>query len=370
MEDTGETGLTARRPGPGRPGPDDARPRSTMSLHNDVSGLPDADEYRPEAIGEAALSAGDPEQTWDKWGLEMVPVLHDGEDTGRRIIRRNGEYIAMVSDEYKLLPNERVVEAANEVARELGARPFHQFDGEWFVKLDDHVYQDPERRRVHALYAWDTDYVGDDRMEYGFAVHNSIDSSLAFSVALFSFRHACANMVHIGTGGYRDRMAQNVESERSVLTESKHKHTSGLDVEVEQLTALVKGNLTLANSVNETYKQWQREAVDLATVEDLIGRFPNQTYPVWLQEAMEEIDGEREERAEAQDVDKSEVVLPDNLRADILRASIPSAENKWDTYNDLTQAIWHNKNTSDATKQGRMDNLHRAMNPLAVQADD
>lgn len=359
------------RPGRGRPGPDDARPRSTMSLHHNVSGLPDADEYRPEAVGTAKLEAGGPEQTWKKWGLEMVPVLHDGDDTGRRIIRRNGEYVTMVSSEYKLLPNERVVEAANEVARDLGAQPFHQFDGDWFVKLDDHVYQDPARTRVHALYAWDTDYVGGDEMEYGFAVHNSIDSSLSFQVALFSFRHACANMVHIGTGGYRDRMAQNVESERAVLTESKHKHTSGLEVEADELAELVKANLTLANSVNETYKQWQRETVDLGLVEDLLGRFPNQTYPDWLQEAMEELDEEREGRAEdaGDDVDKDDIVLPDHLRADILRASIPSAENKWDTYNDLTQAIWHNNRTADSTKQGRFDKLHRAMNPLAVQAD-
>jgi hypothetical protein len=342
-----------------------------MSLHNDVSGLPDADEYRPEAIGTAKLTAGDPEQTWDKWGLEMVPVEHDGTDTGRRIIRRNGDYVAMVSEEYKLLPNERVVEAANEVARDLGARPFHQFDGDWFVQLDDHVYQDPQRTRVHALYAWDTGYVDDERMEYGFAVHNSIDSSLSFSVALFSFRHACANMVHIGTGGYRDRMAQNVEQERSVLTESTHKHTSGLEVEVDELATLVKGNLTLANSVNQTYKQWQRETVDLDLVDDLLGRFPNQTYPDWLQEAMEGLDEERASRAEdkPEGVEKDDIVLPDGLRADILRATIPQAESKWDTYNDLTQAIWHNTATSDSTKQGRFDRLHRAMNPLAVQAD-
>lgn len=325
-------------------------------------GLPTADEYEPDAIGKARLSAGDPEQTWPEYGLEMVPVMHNDQDTGRRLIRQNGNFISDVSDEYKLLPNERVVEAANEVARDLGAEPFHDFDGEWFINLDDHVYQDPERRRVHALYAWESGTVGQDDMEYGFAVHNSIDGSLAFKVALFSFRHACANMVNIGTGGYRDRMAQNVESEREVLAESEHRHTSGLDVEVDMLKALVKGNLSLLNTVNEAYNDWAEDVVQPQHIESIFSqRFPQKTLPEWVRNAQEVMEEEREERRE---FEGQEVQLPAEQRADIIEARIPTGETVWDTYNDMTQAIWHSDRTSDSTKQNRMAKVHRVFDPL------
>lgn len=162
-----------------------------MSQRNDDyarEGLPRADDYAPEKIGTASLSADEPEVKYEKYGLETVPLLHDGEDTGRRLVRRNGKFVADVSSEYKLLPNERVAEQANEVARELGADPFHEFSGDWFVPLDDHVFQDPDRHRVHAVYAWDHDEVGGDSLEYGYGVHNSIDGSQSFSVGLFTFR--------------------------------------------------------------------------------------------------------------------------------------------------------------------------------------
>jgi hypothetical protein len=172
-------------------------------------------------------------------------------------------------------------------------------------------------------------------------------------------------MVHIGVGNHLDSAAQNVEDEREVIVQQKHKHTSGLEVEVEPLTARVKAILTLANSVHQGYEQWRREVVDIRTVEDLLGRFPDSTYPQWAQEALDELDETRDAREEAGE----DTLLPDHLRADIIQSYIPQAESKWDTYNDLTQAIWHNDNTSDATKQGRFDRLHRAMDPIAASQD-
>lgn len=320
-------------------------------------GLADEDFYEPEAIGSAALSAGEPEQTWPEFGLEMVPVLHDGEDTGRRFIRQNGNYIASATEDYSLLPNEEVVRAANEVARDLGADPFHEFDGDWFIKLDDHVYQDEERRRVHALYAFESGFVGDDELEYGFAVHNSIDTSLAFSVSLFSFRHACANMVNIGVGNAMARAALNVESEREVLASSSHKHTSGLDVDQEALRARIKGTMALSDNVAEAYRRFHETAIEPTVALSLAERLPGKNLPDWLADSVDALKDE----AEADDEANRWTDVPRQARIETVERHTPTAETMWDTYNDVTESVWHDENSQDTTKQRKFDKLHRAM---------
>ncbi len=321
-------------------------------------GLMTAEDYKPEAIGEAAITAGEPEQTWPQYGLEMVPILHNGDDTGRRFIRQNGNYIADVTDSYQLLPNEQVVEAANDVAQELGAEPFHQFDGDWFIQLDDHVYQDPERRRVHALYAWESGTVGGDSMEYGFAVHNSIDGSLGFNVALFSFRHACANMVHIGVNNSMAQRALNVEGERDVLASSSHRHTSGLEVDTESLAARVKGTLMFVDNIDETYNAWHDSVVNDDHVEALIQRLPEKDLPDWVQDTKDRLEDEAEDYADEEDVDID--ILPADQKASVIEANIPTGETIWETYNDVTQAVWHDNRTADTSKQRKMRQVHRA----------
>lgn len=329
-------------------------------------GLPTAEDYAPEEIGQAELEAGDAVQTWPEFGLEMVPVVMDDVDTGRRLIRRNGDYVADVTDSYKLLPNERAVEATNQVASDLGAIPFHEWEREddrndgWFIKLDDHVYQDQQRRRVHALYAWDSGTVGQDDMEYGFAVHNSIDGSLGFNVALFSFRHACQNMTHIGTNSFAQSRSLGVESERAVLSAEQHKHTSGLEVDVDALAQRVEDTLMLVDDVNETYNQWREDVIQPTHVDSLIRRFPYKDLPGWAKDIADALDA----AAENEDLDGTDELTAER-RAKIIRGETPD-ETIWDTYNDMTQAIWHDDRTSDNSKRRKFNQVHNVF-PLQVQ---
>lgn len=326
-------------------------------------GLLDSEQYRPAAIGEASLEAGEPEQVWEEYGLESVPILLDGEDIGRRIIRYNGNYISDVSDHFKVLPNEQVVKAANTVAEELGADPFHEFSGDWYVTLDDHVYQDPERKRVHALYAWDEGTIDDDELEYGFVVHNSIDGSMALRVGLFTFNHACANMVHIGSGTFADYSARDVEEERGVISESARRHTKNMDVELESLAYRIRGVIAAVPDVHETYQQWLQEQLTVAQVEELIDRLPRKNLPVWMQSAAEEFEAVEENEG----LDPG--MLPEDRRANIVEARMPSAEATWETYNSLTEAIWHDDNTTDTSKMRKMKQLHRVLDPVAAGND-
>lgn len=338
------------------------------------AGLADEDWYEPEAIGTAAIEAGEPEQTWPEYGLEMVPVVCDDTDTGRRLIRQNGDYIADVTDRYQLLPNERAVEAANEVAKRLGAEPFHEWDREgdrndgWFMKLDDHVYQDQERRRVHALYAWDSGEIGGDEMEYGFAVHNSIDTSLGFRVALFTFRHACQNMVNIGVGNRRENFALGVENERSILSSSMSKHTSGLEVDLDALKARVESTLALIESVDQAYSQWHQEAMEPEAAYEIVRRYEKGylaevDVPGWVVDIAETFEDARDNES----VD-GEAGLTADREAEIMQARTPDAT-KWEVYNDLTENIWHNDDSGDQTKRRKEKQVHKVLDPLAPAAE-
>lgn len=312
-------------------------------------------EYDPEAIGTAEFSAGDPDTRFDDYGLETVPILHHGQDTGRRFIRRNGQLIADVSSDYELVPNETVVHAANEAAQRLGATPFNEFSGDWYVTLDDHVFQDSDGRRVHALYAWDepVEYGDGDSIQFGFAVHNSIDGTLAFQVGLFTFRHACANMVTMGVKGRGMSFDQ-----RDVVAHQSHKHTSGLDIDIDALATTIQDTMALGDTVDERYRAWRDQFITVGQVKGLLQRMPAKDLPEWITDIGDQLDAAREN----QDLE-GEVGLSEERVDSIVRDMLPANETVWSTYNDLTESIWHDSSTNDMTKDRKFTQLHRVFEP-------
>jgi hypothetical protein len=368
----------------------------------------DSSEYRPESLGSARLRAGEPEQQHPEYGLEMVPVQYGRpisavgdvsnsvevdeeagvawEDTGRRLVRRNGAFVSDVSSRFKLLPNERVVSAANRAARNLGAVPFHEYgdgDDDWYIRLDKHVFQDNQRHRVHALYAWDdpVDIGGGDTVQFGFAVHNSIDGSLSFEIGLFSFRHACANMVTMGVGG----QGQNFD-QRDVIAHTKRAHTSGLDIDVEDLTATIEDVMVFADDVADGYREFRDTLIGEEEVVDLIERLPSTNLPDWIDQrdkpederkgasVAEVLEKARVDKAQAAqeeadsdaDINPADMELAPDEKHSIVAATLGDQEQAptmWETYNDVTEAVWHDSGTSDQTKRRKFKKLHRSMPP-------
>lgn len=316
--------------------------------------IPTAPDYDPTVIGTADLSAGTSAQVWEDYGLELVPVKLNGQDTSRRLILRNGQYIADVSNQYKLLPNERAVAAADAVADELGAVPFDDFSGDWYIPLDDHVVMDDEGRRVHALYAFEEPVTlpNGDEIQTGFAVHNSIDASLGFHVGLFTFRHACQNMVWMGVGDE----GMNFD-DREVLVNEGRKHTKGLGVDHDALRARVKNVLLLSDDVTDAYEAWLDQFVTESHIEEMLRRLPEKDLPAWVENIGEVLD-----RA-----DENGTLGGGNItREDLIRAEMPATETVWSTYNDLTESVWHDPDTSDRTKTKKMKDIHRVFKPAAA----
>lgn len=328
--------------------------QQTTNPYGLEEGLAPADDIDSSVIGEAEVSRSESVQTWPEYGLELVPINLNDEDTGRRLLLRNGEFIADVSEKYHILPNERAVEAGEAVARDLGAVPFEEFDGDWYVPLHDHVFQDHERRRVHALWAWDDPVdIGDgDDIQFGFSIHNSIDKSLAFQVSLWTFRHACANMVFMGHEGRGMGF-----DDRDVIVHDSRAHTKNLDVEIEPLKATVKNILLMSEDVTETYRRWHEQLIEPEEVLGLLDRFPAKDLPGWIRDAGTEIESER---AAAEATDEG---FSPQRRAEIAEAHIPTAKTTWEVYNDLTESIWHDEDTGDRTKKRKMKDVHRVMPP-------
>jgi len=324
-------------------------------------------EYDPSAVGTANLSAGEPldDRTFPEYGLETVPILLDGEDTGRRFIRRNGDFVADVSDRYHLVPNEHAVHAANQVAEELGAVPFDEFGGDWYIPLDDHVFLDRGGTRVHALYAWDDSRVGEDDLSYGFAVHNSIDGSLSFQTGLFTFRHACQNMVLMGMDGRGMGF-----DDREVIAYDSHTHTSGLDVDIEGLADYIEEAMLVVEDIDDSYRAWRDEFVTVDDVLGLLDRLPSKDLPDWI-DARDKPQADRpgdsiaavlDDARGNEDLDGEDALSEANTTR-IVRDGLHGTETYWSLYNDVTESIWHDGGTSDRTKDRKFTKLHRVRAP-------
>jgi hypothetical protein len=306
-----------------------------------------------QAQSDVTLEAGRPVQdnTYEEYGIETLPVLSDGEDTGRRFIIKDGKFLSAVSSQYNVLPNQRALEVGDALADELGLVPFDEFGGDWYVEMNDHAITDREGRRLHAMYAWDENVVDGDDMNYGVILHNSIDRSLGFSVGLFTFRHACSNMVWIGAGQAQEGMDFD---DRNVVNSYYHQHTDGLETETNELLELAKKTVDLIPEVHETYEEWaSRDGIRFSDIRGLRDRLPHKDLPSWVQKALDKV--EVEEDDEPDDVVRKE--------DEALMDEMPVGESKWDVYNDVTESIWHSS-TSDQTKQTKNRDLHRVMNPV------
>lgn len=327
-------------------------------------------EYHPERMAangtDPEITVGEPEQVWEEYGLEILPIEKDGTDTNRRWIMRNGNFVKAVSDRYRLLPNERAVEVANDVAERVGAKPFHKHTGDWYIQLDDHVFQDHDGKRVHALYSFDekVDLGHGDEVDLGFAVHNSIDKSMGFKVGLFTFRHACANMVTMGV----DTSGMGFD-DRDVIEHYDQKHTAGLDIDI--LEAIVENTIDLGPRVIEAYSAWQDDELDVWQTESLLrraqrGRLAGGDLPGWMQDALEALETAEERAEQNESFDPTfENGLPQQAQASIIEANIPEAETVWDAYNDLTANIWHSETTNDRSKMRKFGQVHKTFTPFA-----
>lgn len=283
------------------------------------------------------ITFGKFDATWEQYGLTQAPILINGERTGYKAILRGNQLISIVGEGYKLIPNEEAVKIADEAAKLAGLVPFHEFTGGWFNRLEKHVIQEKDGTRIHALYAINREYdVNGDKMHLGVGVHNSIDGSTGFGCGVFTFRHACSNMVWAGMKGYEQEFDQ-----RKTIAYIYKRHTKNMfgpaDNVKDFLTGLKNTILEVmekANIILETYRKMADELVTEEFIKAIQkSRLPKKILPEYLKKPIEELEG-----------------------------YIP-AVTQWDVYNDITAAIWHNAKTGLKTKDFQFKVLHELILP-------
>jgi hypothetical protein len=280
-----------------------------------------------ETIAIPQISFGNPDTTWQKYGLLTAPINYGSRKTGFNGLLKDGKLVTIVGSFYRVLPNEEAAKIADQAAKMAGLVPFHEFKGKWIHRMDKHIITDKEGNRMHALYAINEPYkVNGEDMHIGVGIHNSIDGTTAFGAGIFTFRQACSNMVLAGTKGWQMRFDQ-----RETIDYIYKRHTAGLDPIVGQLSTVILAVMDRAKMVIETYRDMAQHAVE----KDLIERLKNSKL--------------------------SKKVLPDYIAKPEEATVNPLELSQWNLYNDITAAIWHNAKSGLRTKEHQFDLLHKAL---------
>ncbi len=273
---------------------------------------------------------GTPDIEWQEYNLLQYPIRFD---TGKTLKEYKGivqgdRLVAITGQDYKLLPNERAVDIADDAARLVGAVPFNEFKGEWFVKMNEHVIYNKDKTRVHALYAFDepADVGGGDTIQLGFSVHNGIDGGRAFGAGGFTFRHACANMVLMGWKGRSMEFDQ-----RETLAWVYHRHTSGLDVTTGVLKTTILKVIEQTRDVIETYRRWKDEQLNNAIAEKLIQALPKKYLPAYIETTQNKL------------------------------KQLLGTPSLYDVYNDITFKLTHQSKSDLERKEELFGKLHAAL---------
>lgn len=294
----------------------------------------------------------DTEIDYAKYGFKVLKVRDEnGKDTDFKAIFREktNKYIAFVRDGYKLLPNEVVLEAGNEVADKLGMQPFKLITdaaSDWATYHHDKRYKyytskkegrklvqnvagethtliDAEATRMFAFYTLPKLEVMDkhEEINFGICIRNAVDGSSGLTIDGFTFRHICTNaslltMVQVAKAGHKSGI--------------RRRHTRNLQIGLNNLENWVEKVSQDMVHVRNKYAEWMVEKVDKETIRMLGRNIPEKYLPTYIT------------------VEKHRGIL----KADPTPTS-------WKVYNDLTANIWHGQ-VEMRTKQTLFEKLHNS----------
>jgi len=264
------------------------------------------------------IAFGELDKTWQQYDLYQAPLHFNNQQTQYKAIIYNGKIAAIVGKGYELFPNEEALKIADRAARIVGLEPFKmKVPG---IETEDNVLYNKDRTRIRAIYIpknGEIKITDRDFCKVGVQIYNSIDSTSAFGVGLFTFRGACSNGVIFG---YRK------------ICGIRKIHTKSLSAAIDTLKNRIAAIMDQASRVVADY----REMTQIKLTEEL-----------------------------AEQIKKSRIskrVLPDYLKEEEVKLPRVSV---WDLYNDVTEAIWHNAKAGMRTKTHQFQILHQTLGVMA-----
>jgi hypothetical protein len=272
-------------------------------------------------------------ETFRKYGIKTYNIEANGKDWNKyQFIERKGNPIAILSSKYQVLPNELVIEKADQIAQKLDAKPFTFDDRNWFSKYEvhEHVLASANLASMSALYVFkeDVDITGEgDYVHLGYSVGNAIDGSRAFSVAIFTFRRVCSNfMLHL----HSEKMLKVVNGEQitanlrlnqtQTLASVSRRHTKSLSTKMVLPT--IRAVIKSADTVVQRYRAMKKTELLEKQAAQVVNYLPKRVYGV----------------------------LPYiDVNSDNNKVTVTQKVSQWQAFNDLTQALSHGKGSFGTT---------------------
>lgn len=203
----------------------------------------------------------------EKLGFQVKPLMWNGEPTNRSIISRGETFITVVSDRYKLVPNEVAEAFGEEVAKRTGAIPFLR-------------YSDDDGHSIINSYLMPEVVADNVSSRVGFFITNSIDERMSFRIK--SFLKWDDKVIYLG----------------SLISGVVRKHTKNIDVEMADVTAVANEAVMKAKMFAQNLESWKN--IDVTTgagiglVEKIrISLLPNIYRPPYLLKATKRVKEEQ-----------------------------------------------------------------------------
>jgi len=198
----------------------------------------------------------DLEYICDKLGFEMSPHHFRGEKTNFMEISRNDRFITMVTNRYKLVPNEVAEAIADEVAEKMGAKKIgHYEDGEDSIIIH-YLLDEFETARGSKARA-------------GFYVTNSVGGFMSFRVKSFLLYED--KIIYLG----------------SLISGIVRRHTKNIDIDMDSIVQIAKDAVEMAKKFAYTIDTWRRLSVSegdgIGILEKIrVSLIPNVYRPTYL----------------------------------------------------------------------------------------
>ncbi|MEM2582249.1 MAG: DUF932 domain-containing protein [Candidatus Caldarchaeum sp.] len=256
------------------------------------------------------IEFGKVDTTWEKYGLVEARIDYNDKPSPYKAIIKDGKLVAILGADYRLIPNEVVVDVGNKVAEEVGAKPFKVRYARTNYLLNK------AETRVYANYILPRgfDIEGKDRVYVGFSLNNSIDGTMAFGASGFTFRSVCANGVFMG---YKE------------IAHFYRKHTKKFEVDFEAVKEAVLKVLEQTRKAIDAYRKMVRVELNEEIAEAIAkSALPRKLLPDYIE------------------TEKDKLVRFD------------TSKTLWDVYNSITEKLWHDARMDIDTKYRYYQVLH------------
>ncbi len=189
--------------------------------------------------------------------MALEPVFHRPGDafkpvTNRRAVVRTdtGEPLAVVSDRYRLVPHQRILDVVEQALVPLDIGPAPRG-----------VYVDRSGARMRALFKFPTleqPIVGDDTICPCLKIHNTYDGTSRIGIHIGAFRFVCTNLAVGGGGVFAGGFL------------SAHMG----EIPLEEVAAQLASYLVAFDQIVALYRGWIEQPLDRERLASVIGQLP------------------------------------------------------------------------------------------------